>query len=48
MQVSNPSAKTFYQRHGFKELRIFENYYKKLVPHDAWVLEREITALEAE
>ena len=42
VQVSNPSAKAFYERHGFKELAIYENYYKKLVPHDAWVLERTL------
>ncbi|KAH9935302.1 acyl-CoA N-acyltransferase [Fomitopsis serialis] len=33
VQVSNHEAKN-----------IFEGYYKKIVPHDAWVLEREIEA----
>ncbi|PSR74629.1 hypothetical protein PHLCEN_2v9695 [Hermanssonia centrifuga] len=44
VQISNPAAKTFYERNGFKELGVFENYYKKLVPHDAWILEKEVTA----
>jgi N-alpha-acetyltransferase 50 len=42
VQISNVAAKTFYERHGFKEIGIHENYYKKIVPHDAWILEREI------
>ena len=41
VQISNLPAKEFYERHGFKEIAVFESYYKKLVPHDAWVLERE-------
>ncbi|THG99372.1 hypothetical protein EW026_g2954 [Hermanssonia centrifuga] len=47
VQISNPAAKTFYERNGFKELGVFENYYKKLVPHDAWILEKEVTAGDA-
>ncbi|KAH8107912.1 acyl-CoA N-acyltransferase [Cristinia sonorae] len=42
VQISNASAKRFYERHGFKEIAVHENYYKKLVPHDAWILERRI------
>ncbi|KAF8973133.1 hypothetical protein BDZ97DRAFT_1779570 [Flammula alnicola] len=30
----------FYERHGFKEVEIHKDYYKKIVPHDAWVLEK--------
>ena len=48
VQISNPAAKAFYERHGFNELSIFEGYYKKLVPHDAWVLEREVATDSAE
>lgn len=44
VQTSNGSAKTFYERHGFKEIGVQENYYKKIVPHDAWILEKEIVA----
>ncbi|EPS97720.1 hypothetical protein FOMPIDRAFT_95650 [Fomitopsis schrenkii] len=47
VQVSNDAAKKFYERHGFKETSVFQGYYKKIVPHDAWVLEREIEALTA-
>ncbi|TCD71254.1 hypothetical protein EIP91_011732 [Steccherinum ochraceum] len=46
VQISNGAAKTFYERHGFKELAVHENYYKKLVPHDAWILERKIEGVE--
>ncbi|CAL1707617.1 unnamed protein product [Somion occarium] len=42
VQVSNAAAKGFYERHGFKEVAVHENYYKKLVPHDAWILERSL------
>ncbi|KAG6920280.1 hypothetical protein DXG01_005049 [Tephrocybe rancida] len=40
VQVSNHEAKKFYERHGFKEVGIHENYYKKIAPHDAWILEK--------
>ncbi|KAG1716412.1 hypothetical protein ID866_764 [Astraeus odoratus] len=42
VQVSNEDAKRFYERHGFKEVGIHENYYKKITPRDAWILERQI------
>jgi len=40
VQTSNTAAKKFYERHGFKEVGLHENYYKKIVPHDAWILEK--------
>jgi len=40
VQVSNDDAKRFYERHGFTEVRIHKDYYKKIAPHDAWVLEK--------
>lgn len=40
VQVSNDSAKAFYERHGFMEVEIHKDYYKKIDPHDAWVLEK--------
>ena len=43
VQVSNTDARRFYERHGFKEAGIIEGYYKKIVPHDAWILERVVT-----
>ncbi|KAI0699265.1 acyl-CoA N-acyltransferase [Cytidiella melzeri] len=44
VQTSNDGAKTFYERHGFKEVALAENYYKKITPHDAWILEKEVVA----
>ncbi|KAF8904486.1 acyl-CoA N-acyltransferase [Gymnopilus junonius] len=40
VQVSNHDAKKFYERHGFNEVGIQKEYYKKIVPQDAWVLEK--------
>ncbi|PPQ99441.1 hypothetical protein CVT24_005248 [Panaeolus cyanescens] len=40
VQVSNEDAKRFYESHDFKEIRVHENYYKKITPADAWVLEK--------
>ncbi|KAI0344658.1 acyl-CoA N-acyltransferase [Trametopsis cervina] len=48
VQTSNTGAKSFYERHGFKEVGLAENYYKKIVPHDAWVLERAVGDATAE
>ncbi|KIK26995.1 hypothetical protein PISMIDRAFT_675309 [Pisolithus microcarpus 441] len=42
VQVSNEDAKRFYEQHGFKEVGIHENYYKKITPRDAWILERRL------
>lgn len=46
VQVSNEDAKRFYERHGFKEVGIHENYYKKIIPRDAWILERSIESTD--
>ncbi|KAF7361730.1 N-alpha-acetyltransferase 50 [Mycena venus] len=43
VQISNADAKKFYERHGFAEIGVHENYYKKIVPHDAWILEKRFT-----
>lgn len=40
VQISNDSAKRFYEKNGFREVGIQEGYYKKIVPHDAWILEK--------
>ncbi|KAH8828247.1 N-acetyltransferase NAT13 [Flagelloscypha sp. PMI_526] len=42
VQTSNTDAKRFYERHGFKENGVQENYYKKITPHDAWILEKDL------
>jgi ribosomal protein S18 acetylase RimI-like enzyme len=39
VQVSNEQAKNFYTSHGFEQVGIQQDYYKKIIPHDAWVLE---------
>ncbi|KAA1476094.1 acyl-CoA N-acyltransferase [Dentipellis sp. KUC8613] len=44
VQVSNDGAKQFYQRHGFEEIGVAEHYYKKIVPSDAWILQRTFAA----
>ena len=38
----NPRARRFYEKHGFKVIGVHENYYKKIVPHDAWILEKRL------
>jgi ribosomal protein S18 acetylase RimI-like enzyme len=43
VQTSNVEAKKFYGRHGFRETGIQEDYYKKILPHDAWILEKAFT-----
>jgi len=40
VQVSNTAGKAFYERHGFKEAGLHKDYYKKIEPRDAWVLEK--------
>jgi len=40
VQVSNEGAKKFYERHGFIEVDVHKDYYKRIIPHDAWVLEK--------
>lgn len=42
VQTSNADAKRFYERHGFVERGVQEDYYKKIEPRGAWILEREI------
>ncbi|KIY44438.1 N-acetyltransferase NAT13 [Fistulina hepatica ATCC 64428] len=42
VQLSNGDAKRFYEKHGFKEVGIQEDYYKRIQPHGAWVLEKEV------
>ncbi|KZP34724.1 acyl-CoA N-acyltransferase [Athelia psychrophila] len=46
VQVSNADGRRFYERHGFKEVGLHENYYKKILPRDAWILRREIQSAQ--
>ncbi|CAG7854087.1 SubName: Full=Uncharacterized protein {ECO:0000313/EMBL:CCA70028.1} [Serendipita indica DSM 11827] len=39
VQINNEAAKRFYERNGFKEVGVVENYYKKIEPRAAWVME---------
>ncbi|KAG8903688.1 hypothetical protein FRC01_009039 [Tulasnella sp. 417] len=43
VQTSNDDARRFYEKHGFREVGRVDGYYKKLEPHDAWVLEKVLT-----
>lgn len=43
VQTSNTAGRAFYERHGFKEAGLHKDYYKKIEPRDAWVLEKEFT-----
>lgn len=42
VQVSNEEGKRFYERHGFVVGRVHADYYRKLQPRDAWVLEKTV------
>ncbi|KAK4047152.1 N-acetyltransferase 5 [Microbotryomycetes sp. JL201] len=44
VQVSNDEARQFWEKHGFTVRDTIKNYYRKIEPRDAWVLEREIKA----
>ncbi|KAJ7647097.1 acyl-CoA N-acyltransferase [Roridomyces roridus] len=44
VQVSNADAKRFYERHGFTEVGVHVGYYKKIAPHDAWILEKRFSS----
>jgi ribosomal protein S18 acetylase RimI-like enzyme len=43
VQVSNTAGRAFYERHGFKEEGLHKDYYKKIQPRDAWILEKVLT-----
>ncbi|TRM69445.1 acyl-CoA N-acyltransferase [Schizophyllum amplum] len=44
VQVNNEDARRFYEKHGFTETGLQKDYYKKIEPHDAWILTREVDA----
>jgi N-alpha-acetyltransferase 50 len=46
VQVSNEGAKRFYEKHGFVEVSVHKDYYKKITPADAWVLEKRVAPSE--
>jgi len=40
---ANTEGRQWYAKHGFKEVYFEENYYRKLSPNGAWVVERSIS-----
>ncbi|KAL8281151.1 hypothetical protein RQP46_006509 [Phenoliferia psychrophenolica] len=42
VQVSNDEARRFWEKNGFKVVGTVENYYRKIEPRNAWVLERVV------
>ncbi|KAG8977984.1 hypothetical protein FRB90_008623, partial [Tulasnella sp. 427] len=48
VQTSNDDARRFYERNGFREVGRVDGYYKKLEPHDAWVLEKDLSEISEE
>jgi N-alpha-acetyltransferase 50 len=42
VQISNEDGKRFYEQHGFAVVRVHNDYYRKLQPRDAWVLEKTV------
>ncbi|EJD03122.1 N-acetyltransferase NAT13 [Fomitiporia mediterranea MF3/22] len=48
VQCSNEDAKQFYERHGFTEAGLAVDYYKKIEPRDAWILEYKLHTIAAQ
>ncbi|CAG8604069.1 3298_t:CDS:2, partial [Acaulospora colombiana] len=48
VQISNEAAKRFYERNGFKEVSVIDEYYKKIEPKAAWLMEWETPLLPAD
>jgi len=44
VQENNIDALRFYERHGFKIVGNDPEYYKKIEPHGAWILEKDISS----
>ncbi|KAF8497650.1 N-acetyltransferase NAT13 [Gautieria morchelliformis] len=42
VQENNEDARRFYERHGFKVIGLESEYYKRIEPHGAWLLEKGI------
>ncbi|KAH8119251.1 acyl-CoA N-acyltransferase [Phellopilus nigrolimitatus] len=48
VQLSNEDARRFYERHGFAVTGVAKEYYKKIEPRDAWILEHKLHSPNAE
>ena len=46
VQITNEAALTFYKRHGFEIVSTEEDYYRRLDPSTAYVLEKKIRDAE--
>lgn len=42
VQVSNKDAITFYEKFGFHTVELKENYYKRIEPADAYVVQKDL------
>ncbi|CAD5209451.1 unnamed protein product [Bursaphelenchus xylophilus] len=42
VQVNNDSALNFYEKFGFNKASVAENYYKRIEPASAYVLEKQV------
>lgn len=42
VQVNNEAAKSFYLRHGFDEIEVIKDYYRKIDPADCYLFRRLI------
>ena len=40
VQTNNDEAKAFYLHHGFEEVRVVENYYTRVEPASAFLLQK--------
>ncbi|GAA5887843.1 hypothetical protein JCM5296_001785 [Sporobolomyces johnsonii] len=43
VQVGNEQARRFWERFGFEVKETVPNYYRKIEPRDAWLMERKVT-----
>lgn len=48
VQINNESALDFYKRFGFEIVETVENYYKRIEPADAYVLEKKLVLSQIE
>ncbi len=42
VQLGNDAAKSFYEKHGFQQVDIIKDYYKRIDPPDCYLLVRSL------
>lgn len=42
VQINNETALDFYKKFGFNVVEVVQNYYKRIEPADAYVLEKNV------